>query len=192
MKLHWLLSFGIAFIPAATFAANSMYCPQKQGYIRVGMSEKEVLGLCGAPQNKLDSSDGQIVQKVPVTQLIYTTLNQGAVYSGLTSYYTMWSLPSGSSGTSLQVNIIDNKVASISINGSNSNSSNVCGGVSIEPGDDANKVYSACGSPSLVNNTWIRQPLNKKQRPEIWIYQTHEYQPSTSLTFINGKLQSIQ
>ncbi len=187
-----LVILSVALLPMTAFPADSFYCPQKQGYVRIGMTDSQVMDTCGPPQMKHDAGNATIIQKVPVTQLIYTTLNQGAVYPGLTSYYQMWSLPSGSAGTSLHVNVIDNKVTGITMNGSGTNAMSVCGGYSVQVGDDVNKVYSACGSPSLVNHTFINQPLTKKQQPEVWIYQVNEYQPAISLTFINGKLQSIQ
>ena len=68
----------------------------------------------------------------------------------------------------------------------------ICGGISVQIGDDVNKVYSACGNPSLVNETFINQKIHKSERPEVWIYQLAPYQPTIRLTFIDGKLQSIQ
>jgi len=194
MKSLRLVAFGFAFLPVATFAAGSLYCPQKQGYISVGMTTSQVMQLCGPPMAKQDSSEIQVAEKIPVTQLIYTTLNQGAIYgySGLTSYYNMWSLPSGSNGTSLRVSIVNDKVTAVNINGSGTNAMSICGGTSVQIGDDVNKVYSACGSPSLVNETYINQPISKRQNPEVWIYQPDQYQPTIHLTFISGKLQSIE
>lgn len=194
VKLLRFFTFGFAFLPVATFAAGSLYCPQKQGYISIGMTSDQVIQRCGQPMTKQNSSEIRVAEKIPVTQLIYTTLNQGAIYgySGLTSYYTMWSLPSGSNGTSLRFSIIDNKVTAVNINGSSTNAMSICDGVSIQIGDDANKIYSACGNPSLINETFINQPVPKKQNPEVWIYQINQYQPTIHLTFINGKLQSIE
>lgn len=191
MKRQCLLALSIALLPLIANSADSIYCPQNQGYISVGMTDSQVINACGTPISRSDSSV-QVVMKIPETQLIYTTLNQGAVYPGLTSYYTMWSLPSGSTGTSLHVNIINNKVAGFTINGSSTNAMSICGGTSVQIGDDANRVYSACGTPSLVNNTFISQPVPKSQHPEIWVYQIDQYQSPISLTFVNGQLQSIQ
>ena len=191
MKSLCLFALSFALFPLTAIATDSVYCPQKQGYISIGMSDDQVLRACGQPMSK-QVSDVKVAEKIPVTQLIYTTLNQGAVYSGLTSYYNMWSLPSGSGGTTLNVSVIDNKITSVSINGSSTNGMSICGGTSIQVGDDVNSVYSACGSPSLVNETYINKPISKNQHPEIWIYQLNQYQSPISLTFVDGKLQSIQ
>lgn len=194
MKSLRLFALSAALLPVASFAAGSLYCPQGQGYINVGMTESQVIQRCGPPMTKQDSSQVQIAEKIPVTQLIYTTLNQGAIYGypGLSVYYNMWSLPSGSNGTSLRFSIVNEKVTAVDINGSNSNAMSICDGAKIQVGDDANKIYSSCGSPSLINETYINQPISKRQNPEVWIYQPNQYQPTIHLTFINGKLQSIE
>ncbi len=190
MKAHNLIALCILFNPLTASAVESIYCPQKQGYINVGMTQGEVINACGQPTAK--QTNISLTQRVPVTQLIYTTLNQGAVYSGLNVYYNMWSLPSGSNGTSLTIDVINDKVHSISINGASTNAMSICGGENIQKGDNVNNVYSACGSPSLVNNTYIEQNIPKSQHPEVWIYQIDQYNPAINLTFINGNLQSIQ
>lgn len=192
MKLKCAVALGFSFLPMIAFSADSLYCPAKQGYISIGMDSSQVMSLCGQPMMRQDSNEVQVAQKIPVTQLIYTTLNQGSVYSGLSSYYTMWSLPSGSNGTSLRFNVVNNKITAIDINGSGTNAMSICGGASVQIGDDVNKVYSACGDPSLVNETFINQPIPKSQHPEVWIYQLEPYQPTIHLTFIDGKLQSIE
>lgn len=186
----WLVMMVIA--PINTFAANSVYCPAKQGYINIGMTMDEVISKCGQPMSRQDSSTVQITQKTPVQQLIYTTLNQGAVYPGLTSYYQTWSLPSGSVGASATFNIINNKIASITLNGASANAMSICGGVSLQPGDNVSQVYSACGNPSLVNQTYTTQVIDKSLQPQVWIYQPDRYQPTMRLTFISGHLQSIE
>lgn len=167
------------------------YCPQKHGYIRIGMTEKEVLFNCGEPISK-EKSKQVAMEQIPVTQLIYTTLNPDPVYRGYELIYNTWSLPIGSSGSSLEVDIIDNKISSIRFNGSNTNASSVCGNRSFAVGDLADKVYSACGSPNLTNRTFINQPVKNKSKPEIWHYYIDRYNPSFKLIFIDGKLTAIQ
>ena len=190
MNTRSLFTLSILLFPLAAFSVDSMYCPQRQGYINVGMTDTQIINACGQPIVKQTSSKA-VVEKIPVTQLIYTTLNQGGPYAGVDNMYQRWSLPSGSAGTNLTVSIRDNKIAGITINGSGTNAATICGGINLQMGDAVNKVYSACGTPSLVNQTYINQPVSKNQHPEIWIYQVNPYQPSFILTFINGKLQSI-
>ena len=180
-----LLSYNEAF-------ADPVYCPQRSGYINVGMTEEEVINACGQPISK-QKSNLPAMQQIPVKQLIYTSLNGGSsAYPGLNSaFYDQWSLPSGSTGVSLQVDIINNKVSAVRINGSGTNAVSICQGQSIKVGDNPNQVYSACGAPNLINSTFINQPIPSKTQPEIWVYQLDQFHPAINLTFVNGQLQSI-
>lgn len=171
--------------------AQSVYCPQKAGYIHVGMTEEQVISACGQPLSK-QQSNMPLMRKVPVQQLIYTSVNSSSVYPGLNSaFYTQWSLASGVSGVTLEVDVVNNKVSAVSLNGANTNAMSICGGTSIQVGDNVNQVYNACGNPSAVNNTFSKQFIQSNNKPEVWIYQVNPYQPPISLTFLNGKLQSI-
>jgi hypothetical protein len=192
MKRVYLVLAGLSLLcPFTTYAVDSMYCPGNHGTIRVGMNTDEVISACGQPASIVKSKQGAMIQ-VPVTQLMYTTLDSGAVYEGLNSTYQMWSLPSGSKGVSMQISIMDNKVSAVTIGGSGSNASTLCGGTPIQVGDPADNVYSACGSPSVVNQTFINQPIpGNKAKPEVWTYQTDPYSPPFHLTILGGILQSI-
>lgn len=183
------LSFSLLFSFSAL--AAPVYCPQRAGFIDVGMTEDQVINACGQPLTK-QAPNALVTQKVPVRQLIYTALNTGSVYPQLNSaFYDQWSLPSGSTGVSLEVDVINNKVSNVRINGNGVNAMSVCGGMGVQVGDDVGKVYAACGGPSMVNNTFINQPIPSNSKPEVWIYQVDKYQNPISLTFVNGKLQSI-
>lgn len=184
-------------ISCTALAVQSIYCPQKAGYINIGMTQDQVTNACGQPLSK-QQSNNPVMQRIPVQQLMFN--NQGAPKA----FYGVWAIPVGNSNTGfatpfgsntggqqLQVDVVDNKVAGVKINGSDNNAFSICRGVSIEIGDDVNKVYGACGSPSIVNNTFINKPVISNQKPEVWIYQPGQYQSPISLTFVNGKLQSI-
>lgn len=186
------------FIPTITWGVDSFYCPQHAGYINIGMPVEQVIAACGQPLSK-QQMNTPATRKVPVQQVIYN--NEG----DKRAFYGVWSLPIGNSNTGilqpfggnsgggalLQITIMNNKVSSISINGASSNAFSVCGGVSVEIGDPVAAVYNACGTPSLVNHSYINQPIPSATKPEIWVYQPSPYQPPLSLTFIDGKLQSI-
>ena len=191
MKSHYWILFSASLLPVTSAMAQSVYCPQHSGYINPGMSESEVISACGQPLAK-QTSNMPAVQKIPVTQLYYTALNTGSVYPGLNAaFYTQWSLPSGSTGITLQIDVVNNKVTDIKSNGSSTNAMSLCQGNSFQIGDNINKVYSACGMPSSVNNTFVNQPIASNAKPVIWVYQVNQYQSPMSLTFVSGKLQSI-
>ncbi len=192
MNLKYSTVFVFALLPWAAQAQDSFYCPQNHRYINVGMTQGQVIEACGQP-TAVRNSNNPVLQQIPVTQLIYTTLNQGAMYynPGINPVYSMWSLPSGSQGTSVQFNLIENQVNSIQLNGSETNALSICQGGRVQVGDNINVVYNACGSPSQVNNTYINKPVPGKEKPQVWIYTIDQYQPSVTLTFVNGVLQSI-
>ena len=191
MKSKILITLGFSLLPWSLAIGDPLYCPQHSGYVNVGMTQAQVISACGQPISK-QPSNKPVTTKVPVQQLIYTTLNTGSIYPGLNSaYYDQWSLPSGSTGISLEVDAINQKVSAVRINGSSANASSLCQGASIQIGDDVSKVYNACGSPSMVNNNYINQTVPSNTRPEVWIYQVDQYQSPISLTFVDGKLQSI-
>lgn len=181
----------ILLLATSVCTGQSFYCPQNHSYITEGMTQAQVLAACGEPLSK-QQSNVPATQKVPVQQLVYPALNQGSVYPGLDpAFYTQWSLPSGTQGILLRVDVMNNKVSGFNINGSDTNAMSLCGGTTVNIGDNVSAVYNACGNPSLVNNTFINQPLPTNSKPEVWIYQIDQYQPPYSLTFVNGKLQSI-
>ena len=185
-----MISLFFTLLPITSFAVQSLYCPGNQGYINVGMTSQQVLKACGQPTAK-QQSKSPLTEKVPVMQLIYTNLNTGAVFSGYNNVYNMWSLPSGSLGLTLQVDIIDNKVSGINIQGSSNNAMSVCKNVSIQIGDPIDKVYANCGSPGSINQNYIERPIQSQKNPEIWYYKADRYQPLISLTILDGRLVSI-
>lgn len=185
MKLTQSVGLALVILPFSLFAdTQSFYCPQNHGYINVGMSMDQVISACGQPLSKQDSNQ-PLTQKVPVMQLIYN--NKGAS----TAFYGVWNLSTGTSGSQLEINIVDKKVKSIRLNSSDSNAVSICGGNSIQAGDPVEKVYYSCGSPSITNNTYINEVVPTTEKPQVWLYQPGEYQSSVTLTFVDGKLQSI-
>lgn len=199
MNKYVLAILGMIFFPAVSWSAQSIYCPQNSGYINVGMSQAQVVGACGQPLSK-QATDQPVMQQVPVLQLIYN--HMGAAQS----FYGVWSLPlgistapraqgfggnAGSLGATLEVDVVNNKIDSIRLNSSDTNAFSICNGVSLKVGDPVGSVYGACGTPTVVNKTYINVPVPSKTKPEIWIYQVDQYQSPISLTFVDGKLQSI-
>lgn len=183
---------------------TSMYCPQKHGYINVGMGMSQVMNACGPPTSR-QTNKNAVMRKIQVKQLIYNEFNKGSDFSGWDTIYDTWNLPSGTRGLTLTVNIVNKKIKSMNLNGSNVNAATVCyqGGMSVgeqtanqgpmlEIGDSESAVYSACGSPTMVNHTYVKEPIGSNETGENWHYIDSLSQTSFSLTFVNGKLVSIQ
>lgn len=184
MKIKYAIGLVLSTATFNVLADQSFYCPQNHGYINIGMTPDQVIAACGSPISQQDSNE-PVYQKIPVQQLFFNS--QGTK----TAFYGVWNLPMGSGGAQLQVDVINNKVKSIKINGSDNNAFSICNGANIQVGDPVGKVYGACGAPSLTNNTFTKVPLPSSHKPIIWVYQTSQYQSPISLTFVNGKLQSI-
>lgn len=166
-------------------ASQSIYCPQNHAYINVGMSTEDVIAACGKPMS-IQESKQPLFEKVPVQQLIYN--NKG----GDVITYATYSLTAGSNGAQLEIDLMDNKVKAVKVNGTNTNSASFCEGNSVQVGDEQAKVYSSCGAPSVINNTYINQAVQTLTKPQVWLYKPGQYQPAFTLTFVDGKLQSIQ
>jgi hypothetical protein len=189
--IWWILYLILSFYSSIISAEDKFYCPQRHAYVHTGMSPDLVLDACGAPDFK-KQSDGPVVERIPVMQVFYTNLNRGAVFQGWDMIYNTWTLPSGELNSSIQINLIDNKVDSMVINNSATNVLTVCGGKSIQKGDPLNYVISTCGTPSMMNHSFVSKVVSQDSKPEVWIYKIDEYQKTpVSLTFVNGILQSI-
>lgn len=185
MNFRWVTRSLFLMMPLSVFADQSFYCPQNHAYINTGMTMEQVVSACGQPLSQQESNE-PVLQKVPVQQLVYNNMGTD------TAFYDTWNIPTGSGGTPLQVDIVNNKVKNIKMGGSDSNALSICEGANIQIGDDVGKVYNACGNPSLVNNTYINQIVDTAEKPKVWIYQFNPYESPITLTFIDGKLQSIQ
>jgi len=189
----FLFTVALTIFANLVLAGDSYYCAKNHAYINVGMTQDQVLASCGSPSSLRDSR-GSVIQQIPMTQLIYTDINKGAVffYPGIDRVYSLFSLPSGSTGNNITVNIINNQISSIKINGVNSNALSMCKQGSIQIGDSTSAVYNACGAPDNINQTYINRSVPSQQKPQVWIYESQNYQQGFTLTFINGILQSIQ
>ncbi|MGL5741062.1 MAG: DUF2845 domain-containing protein [Legionella sp.] len=206
MKLTFISStgLGLLILPFSLFAdAQSIYCPQNHGYVNIGMTADQVIASCGQPVSQQESSQ-PVYQKIPMQQLIYNNAGASTAFSGVwqvpgqqsagsgSAFYNVWNIPAAGSGAQLEVDVVNQKVRSIKLNGSDSNAVSICSGANIQPGDPVQKVYYSCGSPTLTNNTFINEVVHGAGKPQIWIYQPGQYQPAVTMTFVDGKLQSIQ
>lgn len=193
MKIQSILISYLLF-PLSAFSADSLFCPQHYGTITPGMTTQQVIAACGQPVSKQVSNE-PIFRRIPMTSYIFN--NEGtpvaSVAPGTSSgtYYGLWSNPTAVSGATLQINAINNKIHSVQMNGDEENAVSICGGQSLTAGDPISKAISACGTPLLVNKTFVNEEINTEQPPEVWIYQMGQYQPAARLTFVAGKLQSI-
>lgn len=178
---YWLMLF---VIPFSLFADDSFYCPTNSQYVQPGMTMDQVLSACGEPTTRAESNQ-VLNDKVPVEQLTFNNVGSD------TAFYGVWNMQTGERGSQLQIDIIDDKVASIKINGSDTRAFDLCNETSIQVGDPSSLVFNNCDTPNITNHTYILKPHPLKQKPIAWFYNFGDYQPSATLTFVDGKLQSI-
>ena len=192
MKLKIIFFLCVFFIISPSFAEDMMYCSENQAYIKLGMTEQQVISACGQPLSKHKGA-GQVTRRVPVKQLIYTWLNSNIANQGggIKNIYTTYSLPQAPTSLTLHVDIMNGKISNIRTSGTSPNQMTLCDASSFKIGDDASAVTQACGEPSSVNETFVNQPIPSSEKPEIWVYKPGQYQQPFSLTIVNGKLESI-
>lgn len=193
---HGLIAVFLASVYSATFGASTLFCPQHYGNIALGMTQAQVISACGEPLKKQESNK-PVMRRVPMQQMTFNNAGtpKATNYVPVSSnalYYGLWNNPVAISGAQLKVDVVDNKIYGIQLNSTDGNSFSICGGLQVTVGDPIGKLYGACGAPLLTNNTFIEQVVETDKPPEVWIYSMGQYQPPVSLTFVNGKLQSIQ
>ena len=187
-------------------AMDGFYCAQKHSFIHVGMTIDEVLQNCGMPQMRQEG--GNIVRNQPVTRLSYNNMYKGPVYYwDLNKVYQIFSIPSSANYSSVTVDIVDNKVRSVLLNGNSVQGTTACqypgttqfggnpsysNGSTIAVGDSYEQILSACGSPDYTDQTFTPIPVSKSDKPELWIYKVDQYNPSYHLIFTNGVLREIE
>lgn len=188
-----LIGCGLILISSMTQAADSLYCPTHSAQINIGMTSAQVISACGEPKSK-KTSNQPMTQKVPMTQLMYNTvLSSGAftTYSNLANTYHTYNLPTNQGSVSYEIDIINNKVSAIKMNGAGTNALSICGGMAIQKGDPVAKVYNSCGSPNIVNNSYNDETIQSENPPEIWTYQFTPYQAPVNITIVEGILRAI-
>lgn len=186
-----------SLVSSLAYTDDAVYCPQKAGYVRVGMTQDQVIAACGQPQMR-QKSNQPVMQKVPVQQLYFE--HNG----GPEAFYGVWKLPGGyptsggqetfstnSGGQTLEIDVIFDKIAAIRLNGGSLNSLTTCDSP-IRVGDNASDALAACGSPTKENETYANIPMPSANKPEIWIYKADQYHPAIRMTIVDGKLVSIE
>ncbi|OGV27648.1 MAG: hypothetical protein A3F18_07670 [Legionellales bacterium RIFCSPHIGHO2_12_FULL_37_14] len=180
----FILCLSLILSASVALAVPSIYCPTNHAYISVGMTKDQVISACGKPTRKEESKE-PYKKKIPMMQLMYNSRGTQQ------AFYGVWTIPVGvTTGSSLEVDVVDNKVYSVQVNGEQSKAFSICKGIPITKGEPVSNVYNACGNPSTLNNTYIEKVEPNAPYPETWYY-TFPYQDSIRVTFVNDKLIGI-
>ena len=166
-------------------AFSTTYCAHGGGFLKIGMNLNEVRTLCGPPlsQVKRKISDYRNIQ---VQQLFYTLRHSSQRRNAFNNTNQT------EQKINLQVNVISNKVLSLSLNNTATQGVSICPGGLIQVGSALSSVLNACGSPNYVNTSFkkIRQGGVVKQ--EVWTIKATEYDEHLTLTFKDGQLTTIE
>lgn len=170
-----------------TAMAGDVYCPGGGGYIKVGMTQSQVIAACGQPSYKSKPTLVPNTRNVKVQQLIYDI---GAGTAGRGNF--QFEISPGGKTINLMVSIVANKVKSISLNNSTVNGATICPNGPFKVGDNVQQVLNACGQPISQNTSFEPIPQGTEAvKQEQWTIKTSDYGNTYKLTFKNGILESI-
>lgn len=181
--MKYLIFFIFLFFSEAGLAADfsSFVCPNTYRDVKVGDSMDIVTAACGQPTTV---STQQKQTNTPVTTTVWV-YSQGGVLGSLNVKGVSLSLPS------LTVAFdSDQKVSSISSQGSSTSSLGYCGmGKTIHIGDSQETVKAECGEPSMVNSQ--ESSSTTTQNVVVWTYNYGPYKPQIIFKFENGLLNKL-
>jgi len=156
-------------LPSITFA---LFCPTNYNIINEGMSVDQVIIACGKPDSMTESikKNDNIPQQW--SYLIPQTVNMGGT--------------SQTAQGTLQTSVTfddKGKAVNISVNGIGVGSTTICGGSTVQLGDDKDKVKSACGNPAFINKSSTETEPDTK----VTELKYNSGNPAMILVFENGK-----
>ncbi len=175
------------------FATDSFYCPKTYQFIQIGMSADAVISHCGNPTSKAVSNQ-PVQNKVPMTQLIFNSMGS-KVTPVINTQFIQQSQSNVrfgiDNGVNIEIDIVDNKVQDIKMNGNSTNSFSLCNETLIQVGDPISMVNLNCPNPSVVNQTFLLKNVQTQNKPELWTYQFDSFSPPLQLLMVDGVLNQI-
>ncbi len=173
--------------------ADAFYCTENNQYISPGMSMDDVEQACGAPDST-QKTQQSVTKQVPVQQLTFNIATstfgnyQGTVTPGIQSSNIQ--INTGQL-TTVVVESSNNRITSISVNGTSAQSLSMCGGGTFGVGDPPSMAVNSCGNPVAENDTYKNVSTGQEEPVEIWSYIPTDYQPPFQLIFVNGQLKQV-
>ncbi len=183
--------FYITVLSLITSVSWAMFCNTSQGtngWVEQGMSQQDVLAACGQPNSavQIDNGKGRLnaTQYWNYEQQTMQMLPQQV--SGPTPYN---SIKVNTAGNSLVVEINNNKITSLAVNGNFVSTGNCPNGGFVRVGDTADVLASRCGNATQVSYQYAKDtsalPLTTQ-----WTYQLQGGQ-SLTIQFQQGVVSGI-
>src|SRR3990167_6343443 len=146
-------------LPQFIFATNYL-CPSTNQYVATGDTLGQVMMICGQPTKIIEPKTNN--ESEQVTQLLYqrTAVKQNKLLANDMRQYQ------------LDIQISNNKIVGILVNGQSVQSTNSCYNTTIKIGDPIQNVLQYCGKPFLVTQTMAKI---KNTEPIKLIYSPNDY-----------------
>lgn len=175
MKIYQsALTILITSIPSLTFA---FFCPTNFNQIDFGMTADQVSQICGKPDDTREylKPNDNIPQEW--SYYIPQTVSMGG------------SLQSAQGTLKTSMSFDDKgKAINISVNGIGVGATTICGGNTVQLGDDKERVKSVCGDPSFINKQTLSANPSIPQGSKVVEFTYLSSTPHVTLIFENGKL----
>lgn len=162
--------FVAAILASFTTSSYAMFCPSGFNQINIGDTIAQVTKVCGAPTSQ--SSEDSTADKPQEW-----------------TYYVK-SQPSDQSTLRMTVAFTSGKVTNMSVNGIGLTNTQICGGNTVQVGDDQKSVKTVCGDPAFIAQSNLPAAAKDTVKVTTLIYNTSA--EPISLIFNNGKLKSRQ
>jgi hypothetical protein len=160
--------FMTALIAFFTTNSYAMFCPNGFNSINIGDSIQAVTAACGAP-NSVSTED--------------STADKPQEWT-----YYVKAQPSDQSTLRMTVAFTSGKVTNMSVNGIGLTNTQICGGNTVQVGDDEKSVKTVCGDPAFIAQSNLPSAAKDTTKVTTFVYNTSG-NPIT-LTFDNNKLTS--
>jgi hypothetical protein len=162
--------FLAALIASCTTSTYAMFCPSGFNQINLGDTVAQVTAACGAPTSQ--SSENSTADK-PQEWTYYVKAQ-----------------PSDQSTLRMTVAFTAGKVTNMSVNGIGLTNTQICGGNTVQIGDDQKSVKTLCGDPAFIAQSNMPSAAKDTVKVTTFIYNTTA--APISLIFNDGKLKSRQ
>ena len=164
----------IAFIFTTT-PSFAFFCPTNFNQIFEGDTLEQVKTQCGAPAKEVTSDEKKNVPQewtyfIPQTVTMSNNMQT-----------------EGTLKTSISFDQSGNAI-NISVNGIGVGSTTICGGSSIQLGDNQEAIKSRCGKPSFINKQQADPPAEGAAPPSKVTELTYQSNPPVVLQFLDGRL----
>jgi Protein of unknown function (DUF2845) len=183
--------FYITVLSLITSVSWAMFCNTSQGtngWIEQGMSQQDVLAACGQPNSTAQIDNDK--SRLNVTQYWnYQQQNMQMLPQKVSAPTPYTSINVNSAGNTLVVEINNNKISSLAVNGNFVSTGSCPNGGFVRVGDTADALAARCGAATQVSYQYAK---DTSALPPItqWTYQLQGGQ-SLIIKFQQGVVSGI-